>query len=95
MGLISKNASNPSISPDGKLVACRYSAGGKIQLAIVSIEGGEPLKLFDVPPTHNFENTSIRWSPDGRFINYRDWSNGIWTQSIEGGQPVRLENLPQ
>lgn len=93
--LTDKNASYPSVSPDGKFVACRYSAGGKTQLAVVSIEGGEPLKLFDVPSTHNFENTSIRWSPNGRFIYYRDWANGIWQQSTEGGQSLRLESLPQ
>lgn len=93
--IVNKNANNPQVSPDGKFVACGYSGSGKRQLAIFSIEGGEPLKLFDVPPTHNFDNTAIRWSPDGRFINYRDWSNGIWQQSIEGGAPVRLENLPQ
>jgi TolB protein len=92
--LTDKNAEHPRISPDGKSVACGYSANGKTQLAIFSIEGGEPLKLFDVPTTFNFDNTAIRWSPDGRSINYRDWSNGIWSQSTTGGEPVRLENLP-
>ena len=93
--LASKSVNNPHVSPDGKFVACGYSASGKPQLAVFSIEGGAPVKLFNAPPTHNFENMAIRWSPDGRFISYRDWANGIWQQSIEGGAPVRLENLPQ
>ncbi|MEP6902176.1 MAG: hypothetical protein ABJA66_10530 [Actinomycetota bacterium] len=26
---------------------------------------------------------------------YRDWDNGIWKQSLVGGEPQRLEGLPQ
>lgn len=93
--LISENGENPQLSPDGKFIACGYSMNGKAQLGVLPVEGEVIVKTFDVPPTHNFENTAIRWSPDGQTINYRDWSNGIWSQSIKGGIPIRLENLPQ
>jgi Tol biopolymer transport system component len=87
----------PRISPDGRFIACGYSADGKGRsaLAIIPATGGEPLKLFDLPPTYNFDIGSIRWSPDGRFISYRDWANGIWSQSLEGGEPKLLEGLPK
>lgn len=85
---------SPRVSPDGKFFACGYKKDEKTKLAVFSIEGGEPLKLFDVPPTYNFDSAAIRWSPDGKFISYRDWANGIWQQSIEGGEPKLLEGLP-
>ena len=92
--LISDNESyNPRVSPDGKLVACAYEIDGKTKLAVLRIEGGEPIKLFDVPKTRNFRH-EIRWTPDGKSITYPDGANGIWQQSIEGGEPQRLAGLP-
>jgi Tol biopolymer transport system component/DNA-binding winged helix-turn-helix (wHTH) protein len=89
-----RESSFPRVSPDGKFVACGFETNGKMQLAVFSATGGEPVKLFDVPQTYNFYN-SIRWTPDGKFITYRDWANGIWQQSIEGGAPERLKGLPE
>jgi Tol biopolymer transport system component len=93
--LTSGEANNPGVSPDGRFVACGYRDKEKIVLAVIPIEGGEPVKVFDVPSTYNFDNTAIRWSPDGKLISYRDWANGIWQQSIEGGEPKRLAGLPE
>ena len=89
-----ESSSYPRVSPDGKYFACGYGANGKTMLAIFPIDGGEPIKLFDVPKTHNFTN-AIRWKPDGKSIAYRDWANGIWEQSVEGGEPGRLAGLPE
>jgi Tol biopolymer transport system component/DNA-binding winged helix-turn-helix (wHTH) protein len=85
---------NARVSPDGNLIACGYQSEGKTKLAIVPMTGGAPPKLFDVPPTHNFDG-SIRWTRDGRFICYRDWANGLWSQAIEGGAPKLLKGLPE
>ncbi len=84
---------NARVSPDGNFIACGYGFDGKMKLAIVPITGGAPVRLFDVPPTYNFDG-SLRWSPNGHFISYRDWANGVWSQSIDGGAPNRLEGLP-
>jgi Tol biopolymer transport system component/DNA-binding winged helix-turn-helix (wHTH) protein len=91
-----KVSSNPRISLDGSLIACDYQADEKApsQLAIVSIEDGRPVKLFDVPRTANFTN-GIRWTPDDKAVCYRDWANGIWRQEINGGPPQRLKGLPE
>ena len=91
--LLDKGASWPRISPDGKLIACAY-ADVKEKLAIFSVEGGEPVKLFDVPRLANFNN-GLRWTPDGKAVTYRDWANGVWKQTLDGGGPRRLEGLPQ
>ena len=92
--LTEKPASWPRVSPDGRLVACGYNVDGKIKLAIVPIEGGSPVKLFDVPRLATF-GYGLRWTPDGKAITYHDWANGIWKQSIDGGDPQRLPGLPE
>jgi Tol biopolymer transport system component/DNA-binding winged helix-turn-helix (wHTH) protein len=92
--IIDAECYNARVSPDGNLIACGYQSEGKTKLAIVPITGGAPTKLFDVPPTYNFDG-SIRWTRDGRFICYRDWANGLWSQAVEGGAPKLLKGLPE
>lgn len=87
------DCANARVSPDGQFIACGSRVGGKTQLTVIALEGGAHLMSFDVPPTYNFEG-SIRWSRDGQSISYRDWMNGIWSQSVDGGKPKRLEGLP-
>lgn len=82
------------VSPDSSLIACGYDIGGAMKLAVLSIDGGPPQKVFDVPETANFR-LGVRWTPDGSAVTYRDWQNGIWKQDLNGGEPVRLAGLPQ
>ena len=91
--ILAKAASWPRISPDGKLIACAYGESEE-KLAIFSFEGGQPIELFDLPRLANL-NGGPRWTPDGKAVTYRDWANGVWKQRLEGGQPSRLEGLPQ
>jgi Tol biopolymer transport system component/DNA-binding winged helix-turn-helix (wHTH) protein len=91
--ITSVEAFNARVSPDGNFIACGSVENGKQKLAIVPITGGEPLKLFDVPPTYNFDG-SIRWTRNGKSITYRDWANGVWQQNVTGGEAKRLEGLP-
>jgi Tol biopolymer transport system component/DNA-binding winged helix-turn-helix (wHTH) protein len=89
-------SADPRVSPDGRFIACGYKRDEKspTQLAIVSIEDGKPVKSFDIPRTANL-NQSFRWMPDGKAVCYRDGVNGIWKQDLSGGQPKRLEDLPE
>jgi Tol biopolymer transport system component/DNA-binding winged helix-turn-helix (wHTH) protein len=80
-------------SPDSKRLAAAYEVDGKSKLAVLDIGGGEPVSVFDVPASANFR-LSVRWTPDGRAVTYRDWQNGIWKQPLDGGPPVRLPGLP-
>jgi Tol biopolymer transport system component len=72
--------------------ACTYLSGNESrpQIALIPIEGGAPLKLFDVPRTASFWD-GIRWTPDGQAICYLDWTGRIWKQKIDGGAPSLLE----
>ena len=87
----------PRVSPDGRLIACEYSTlsdSSHTKLALIPIGGGQPLKLFDLPPGVTFRY-GLRWTPDGTAVTYRDWVNGIWRQSVAGGLPQRLPGLPE
>ena len=87
-------ASWARFSPDGKFIACIYRTNGKTKLAILNAADGQPVKLFDFPQSANFNN-GIRWTTDGTNLTFRDWNNGIWRQNLDGGEPSRLENLPE
>ena len=86
-------SSYPSVSPDGKLIASVYSEvaleqGGN--LAIYSIDGGKPLKIFP----QQIYGRPLKWTPDGRGITYvenrvNDTSR-IWIQPLDGGSPRRF-----
>lgn len=90
-----RNSFAPRVSPDGKFFACGYAHDSKIKLAVFNLTGGEPVKLFDVPVTYNFDLGSLRWTADGKSLAYRDWANGIWTQDLSGGAPELLADLPK
>lgn len=92
--LINNAASWPWISPDSRLIACQYTTDdARTQLAVLSIDGGPPIKLFDIPPLANFRY-AIRWTADGKSITYRDWGLGLWRQPLAGGPPQRVAGLP-
>lgn len=91
--LNNKETSWMSFSPDGKYLAASYITD-KQRLAIYSAETNELLKQFDLPKTGTLYMGS-RWTPDSKAVTYRDNAYGYWTQTIEGGEPKRLEGLPR
>src|SRR5205085_11547683 len=64
--LTDKNSSWPFPSPDGKQFVCTYQldANAPPKLAVFSIDGGAPLKLFDVPQTFRQHRLVARWARD-------------------------------
>jgi len=91
-----KNSTNPRVSPDGKFVACGYIADddSSVKLAVVKIENGAMMKLFDVPYSAIL-NDGIGWMPDGKAVTYRDLGKDIWKQDLSGGELTRLKVLPE
>lgn len=84
----------PSVSPDGRMIAYFYMDANAWGLAIVPFEGGEPLKRFRIPPS--VSSRIVRWTPDGTDLAYINDSEGvsnIWLQPIDGGSPKRLTNF--
>jgi len=79
----------PSVSPNGKWIACFYVPGEDQpnSLAILPFEGGPPAKVFPLPASFE-DDYPIRWTPDGRalsFINSVDDVSNIWGQPVAGG----------
>jgi tricorn protease len=58
------------ITPDRKHVSF-WVAGSRGGLYKVSVDGGDPVKVFDLPRPYRYESdTSYHWSPDGRYVAY-------------------------
>ncbi|HEV3470182.1 MAG TPA: winged helix-turn-helix domain-containing protein [Pyrinomonadaceae bacterium] len=95
VAITDRPSSWPHVSPDGKWVVCVYMQrqAEPVKLAVVPIDGGEPVKLFDTSPTFRMNTV---WLPDNRGIAYldaRDGTSNIWMQPLAGGQPVRLTDF--
>jgi serine/threonine protein kinase/Tol biopolymer transport system component len=83
------NSSWPSVSPDGKWIACFYFPGQDqpASLAMVPFAGGQPAKVFPLPVTNT---PPFLWTPDGRAISFINSVNGVdnvWEQPLAGGPP--------
>jgi serine/threonine protein kinase/Tol biopolymer transport system component len=83
----------PTISPDGKLIACYYwdaKPDTQLSIALIPFEGGQPVKTFNLP------SQFVRWTPDGSALTYVDSRSGvsnIWSQPVDGGKPVQLTDF--
>ncbi|HKO96786.1 MAG TPA: protein kinase [Pyrinomonadaceae bacterium] len=83
----------PVVSPDGKMIAGNYREETKApwKIALIPIDGGPPIKTFDIPPTVIFP-VRLRWTPDGKMVAYHDTQN-IWGLPIDGSQAKQLTNF--
>jgi Tol biopolymer transport system component len=89
-----KLTSQASISPDGKLIACRYREQdlSPFQLGLIDFATGQTVKTIDIPPT----NPNLKWTPEGRSVLYVDARNGvsnIWSQPVDGSPARQLTNF--
>ena len=80
----------PSVSPDGKMIACLGRSDSKAVLRILSFEDGRPLKTFDLAaPT--FSSNRLQWTRDGKTVIYgteHDGVTSIFKQPLSGGEPA-------
>jgi eukaryotic-like serine/threonine-protein kinase len=101
--LANREASNPVVSPDGKLIAYLYTEAAAPdappnRIAVIPFEGGEPVKTFEIPAGLGGARTILRWSKDGRSLVYTAIANNvsnIWSQPVDGGQPLQLTNFTE
>jgi TolB protein len=98
--LTSSVAVAPLMSPDGKYVAYMFPASADPlappnRIAIMPIEGGEPVKVLEIPSIGTIA-PSAQWGPDGKSIMYTVNTNNItniWSQSLDGGTPKQLTDF--
>jgi serine/threonine protein kinase len=85
-------SSLPTVSPDGKIVACRYldTRTDSQKIALITLDGGRLVKTLNIP-LHFWQR--IRWTADGRSLTYIDVRDGVanlWSQPVDGGQAKQL-----
>lgn len=91
-----------AISPDGKSVVCEYwdeQANSDLRLAILPLDGREPIQTFPIPPTAVTSGSLlnvIHWTPDGTAFAYIDNKGGfsnVWCQPLDGDPPRPLTDF--
>jgi Tol biopolymer transport system component len=94
----SQPASIPSMSPDGKLIACIHFPGkdprlSSALLAVMRADGSGGFTIFQRTPN---PGTTLSWSPDGRAIDFvmsADGTSNIWRQPLSGGAAVQITHV--
>jgi Tol biopolymer transport system component/DNA-binding winged helix-turn-helix (wHTH) protein len=91
------NSTWGAISPDGNLIACwrGNEKTGIVDLVVLPIEGGEPIRTFSVSPTVKTW-AEVHWTSDGQSLAYIDTIGGIgniWLQSFKGESPRQLTSF--
>ena len=84
---------SPVLSHDGKSVAYVIREKGQPErLGIISIDGGSPLRTFDLPTTAN-TNAGIAWNKTDTgilFVNTLGTTSNVWMQPLDGTKPTSL-----
>ena len=70
-------------SPDGRYIAYSSDRGGKYDIWVQQISGGDPIQVTKGPGQHWMPD----WSPDGKYIAYRseEGEGGIYITPALGG----------
>jgi Tol biopolymer transport system component/DNA-binding winged helix-turn-helix (wHTH) protein len=90
-------ASRPSISPDGKMIACLGRDESQPQILILPVEGGRPLKRIDYSGA-SVSGTRIEWTPDGKALVYAaraGRTTAIVRRSLDGGPTQERISIEQ
>ena len=97
--LAMQRISEPTASPDGKLLAFTVretdvaANRSRTDVWMARAAGGEPWRMTSTPDNDN----SPRFSPDGRilyFLSTRGGSQQVWGLSLYGGEAFQVTRLP-
>ncbi|MEO7675056.1 MAG: hypothetical protein ABIU09_13370 [Pyrinomonadaceae bacterium] len=88
------SAITPSYSNDGAKFACFLTDGAR-SLAIVSAEGGKPIKVMKLPP-ETITDAGLFWTPDdkGIVVNVQAGEkSNLWLVPVDGGEAKQITNF--
>ena len=79
-------------SPDGRFIAYSSNRGGKFDIWVQQVSGGDPVQITK-GPGHNWQPD---WSPDGKYIAYRseDGEGGLFVVPALGGEGLERRIAP-
>jgi serine/threonine protein kinase/Tol biopolymer transport system component len=79
-------------SPDGRFIAYSSDRGGKFDIWVQQISGGDPIQVTHGPD----QNWQPDWSPDGKYIAYRseEGHGGIFIAPALGGAGQQRKIAP-
>ena len=79
-------------SPDGRFIAYSSNRGGKFDIWVQQVSGGDPVQITK-GPGHNWQPD---WSPDGKFIAYRseNGNGGLFVVPALGGEGLERRIAP-
>jgi Tol biopolymer transport system component len=79
-------------SPDGRFIAYSSDRGGKFDIWVQQVSGGDPIQVTKGPG----QNWQPDWSPDGKYIAYRseDGEGGIYITPALGGAGQQRKITP-
>jgi DNA-binding winged helix-turn-helix (wHTH) protein len=79
-------------SPDGRFIAYSSDRGGKFDIWVQQVSGGDPVQITRRPG----QNIQPAWSPDGKYIAYRseDGDGGIYAIPALGGAGLERKIAP-
>jgi len=79
-------------SPDGRYIAYASDRGGKFDIWVQQISGGDPIQITKGPG----QNWMPDWSPDGKYIAYRseEGDGGIYVTPALGGAGLERKIAP-
>ncbi len=84
--------SEPTWSPDGRYIAYSSDRGGKFDVWVQQVSGGDPIQITKGPGHH----WQPDWSPDGKYIAYRseEADGGIYIVPALGGAGLERKIAP-
>jgi Tol biopolymer transport system component len=85
----------PVVSSDNQFIACRYflENGARRGIAIISVQGGPPVKLLPIP-IMLFQR--VQWISNDHALSYIDSTGGysnIWKYNLDDGSRQQLTNF--
>jgi Tol biopolymer transport system component/DNA-binding winged helix-turn-helix (wHTH) protein len=93
--LTDREAYSPHFSNDGGYISYAYLENQEWKLAIMSADGGLPLKAFETVKNPEL-NVGCRFTPDGKALTYlvdQKGTTNIWLQPIDGSRAHPLTDF--